>query len=110
MAATVTYALRSEIERRLNELPAESLAPVIDFLDYLKFKREREKAQAIEQETLKPSFRVVARLEGLLKGYTISDEEIAAARWEMWERFGEREPWMVRDRHSCPIVAFDEES
>lgn len=92
MAATVTHALRREIERRLNELPADSLAPVIDFLDYLKFKREREKAQAIKQETVEPSFRVVAKLGGLLKGYTISDKEIAAARREMWKRFGEREP------------------
>lgn len=80
-----------EIETRLAELPADDLPRVLEFLDFLDFKRSKtEPAEEPEREQETP-YRVVVKLGGLLKDYPISDEEIAAARKEMWAGFGEIE-------------------
>jgi len=73
-AITVT---KEAIQRALDELPEESLAEVWKFLDYLRFK-----AQVARQGQ-------IVGLGGLLEGYSFSEEEIAAARREMWGRLGE---------------------
>jgi len=81
-----------EIESRLTDLPPDDLAKVLEYLDFLAFKREHvqeEGERLAEQQT---PYRVVAKLGGLLKNYPITDEDIAAARKEMWSGFGEFDP------------------
>jgi hypothetical protein len=72
--------LKKQVLAKLDELPADALEEVATFLDYLRFKLERRSRQA--------SFSPVS-LGGLWKGSSISDEEIADARREMWGRFAE---------------------
>lgn len=78
------------IESRLAELPPDDLSKVLDFLDFLAFKREQDQVQQKVSEPQTP-YRVAVKLEGLWADYEISDEEIAAARKEMWAGFGEIE-------------------
>jgi hypothetical protein len=78
-----------EIESRLAELPPEDLPEVLEFIDFLAFKREKRQEaqdQIAEQQT---PYRVTVKLGGLWADYPISDEEIAATRKEMWAGFGE---------------------
>jgi hypothetical protein len=68
---------KQKILKALDNLPPESLTDVEKFLDYLQFKAQRGKCPV--------------QLGGLWHGVTISDEDIAEARREMWSRFGEDE-------------------
>jgi len=68
---------KEDILQTLEELPAESLAEVWQFLNYLKFKM----ATRLPEETIS--------LRGLLEGYCFSEKDIAQARREMWENLGD---------------------
>lgn len=75
-----------EIFEQIKDLPPESLKELVYFIEFLRFKlKEREGEE-------KTPYRIVARLEGILDGYNITDEEIAAARQEMWSKFGRSKP------------------
>jgi len=67
----------------LDALPEEELKEVIIFLDYLQYKLKQHPLQRIP-------YRPVA-LGGLWEGVTITDDDIAEVRREMWDNFGERE-------------------
>ncbi len=73
---TVTKA---EIIDELDELPPESLPELQAFIEFLRFKSEKEPKKLI-------------RLGGLWKDLPpVTEEDIAEARREMWGQFGERE-------------------
>ena len=88
MDAAITW---QEIETRLNELPQEDWPTLLDFLDFLRFRRTKSRTPPRLAEPRTP-YRVAVKLEGLWSDYPISDEEIADARREMWAGFGELEP------------------
>jgi hypothetical protein len=67
----------------LDTLPEETLKEVIEFLDYLQYKLEQ---RAPRQTPYEP-----VALGGLWEGVTISDEDIAEVRREMWGDFGGRD-------------------
>ena len=81
-----------EIETRLAELPPEDLPKVLEYIQFLTFRREQDPHVQKRIAEGQPPYRIVANLEGLLKDYPISDDDIAAARKEMWTGFGEFEP------------------
>jgi hypothetical protein len=71
---------KDEILRSLDELPAEKLVDVQQFIEFLRSKAQRRP-------------RKLAKLGGLWKDLPpITEEDIAQARHEMWGNFGEREP------------------
>lgn len=72
-----------EIESRLTDLPPDDLAKVLEYLDFLAFKREHRQEEGERLAEQQTPYRVVAKLGGLLKDYPITDEDIAAARKEM---------------------------
>jgi len=65
---------KEQIVHTLDELPPESLREVQQFLDFLRFKRQRQ------QRMRKPA----VALGGLLTGYRFTEEDIIQARREMW--------------------------
>ncbi len=85
MDAAITW---QEIESRLDELPQEDWPTLLDFLDFLLFRRKKAQMPPHPAESPTP-YRVRVKLGGLLKDYPISDEDIAEARREMWAGFGE---------------------
>ena len=88
MDAAITW---QEIESRLDELPQEDWPTLVDFLDFLLFRRKKAQTPPHLAES-RPPYRVRVKLGGLWEGQPISDEDIAAARQEMWAGFGEFEP------------------
>jgi len=72
--------LRAELMEDYVEV---TVAEVATFLDYLQYRLEH----APQQTPYKP-----VALGGLWEGVTITDEDIAEVRREMWGNFGEREP------------------
>jgi len=81
MSATTQW---QEIESKLAQLPEDDLHEVLDFLDYLAFKREKAQLAEGHLAEQKAPYRVVAKLEGILKDHPLTDEDLAAARKEMW--------------------------
>jgi len=80
-----------DIKSRLDNLPAADWPKVLEFIEFLVFQRdEGRQAQDRVSEKQTP-YRVAVKLEGLLKDYPITEEDIAAARKEMWAGFGEIE-------------------
>ena len=73
---------RQEIVRLLNALPEDSLAEVLNFLQYIYFKRN--------QAATGP-YQIVDAFEGIWQDYPIDEEDIANARQEMWSNFGRRD-------------------
>jgi hypothetical protein len=69
-----------EIESRLAELAPDELPEVIDFLDYLAFRREKAQQADDRLAESQTPYRVVVKLQGLLKDYPITDSEVEAAR------------------------------
>ncbi|MBU0703447.1 MAG: hypothetical protein KKC18_06230 [Chloroflexi bacterium] len=65
---------KEQIIYTLDELPPESLREVQQYLDFLRFK--------IRKQADEPA----VAIGGLLEGYSFTDEDIAQARREMWER------------------------
>ena len=80
---TTQDALKKQVLAKLDELPTDALEEVANFLDYLRFKLERD---SIRQTPFLP-----VSLGGLWDGVSISDEEIAGMRREIWGRFMEPE-------------------
>ncbi|MGH2520974.1 MAG: hypothetical protein ACRDH2_00590 [Anaerolineales bacterium] len=67
---------KTKIMRALDDLPPESLSTVVEFIEFL-----RSKAAS-------PAPRRLVRLGGLWQGYTFSEEDIRAARYEAWAGLG----------------------
>ncbi|MCI0396821.1 MAG: DUF2281 domain-containing protein [Chloroflexi bacterium] len=73
--------LKEQIVKSLERLPEETLPEVMTFLEYLQYKQVRS--------TSGPTPYVPVPLGGIWAGVTITDEDIAEARREMWANFGE---------------------
>jgi hypothetical protein len=80
---TTRDGLKEQVVAVLNTLPEEALAEVATFLEYLQYKLDQHPPQ-------QPPYKPVA-LGGLWEGITITDEDIAEVRREMWGIFGKRE-------------------
>lgn len=76
--------LKQQVLAVLDTLPEEALREVATFLDYLQYKLGRRPPQ---QTPYKP-----VALGGLWEGVTLTDEDIAEVRREMWGSFGKDEP------------------
>jgi len=76
---TAGNGVKEQVLVVLDTLPEEALKEVAVFVDYLQYKLGH-------QTPYKP-----VALGGLWAGITISDEDIAAVRREMWSSLGERE-------------------
>ena len=70
---------RQEIERLLSTLSEDDLSEVLSFLQYLRFK---------QNQATTGSYQVVDKFEGIWADYALSEEDIIAARQEMWGNFG----------------------
>ena len=70
-AHTVT---KEQIVHTLDQLPPENLHEVQQFLDFLRFKSQKQVQEP------------AAALGGLLDGYRFTEEDIVQARREMWGR------------------------
>ena len=69
---------KDDLVRSLDGLPAESLAEVRRYIDFLRFKTQTRPRRLI-------------KLGGLWKDWPpITDEDIVQARQEAWGKFGER--------------------
>jgi hypothetical protein len=68
----------------LENLPEESLAEVVTFLDYQRYKFGKQLEDAAPYRPIP--------LGGLWRGARIGDDEIADVRREMWARFAAPEP------------------
>jgi len=78
-----------DVKAKVDKLPPDDLGKVLEYIEFLTFKRQQ--AEPSEKRVVEPEtpYRVVVKLEGLWEGHDISDEDIAAARKEMWAGFGE---------------------
>ena len=76
---TAGNGVKEQVLTVLDTLPEEALKEVAAFVDYLQYRLGRPTA-----------YKPVA-LGGLWAGITITNEDIAAVRREMWSSFGERE-------------------
>jgi hypothetical protein len=72
---------KEHIIELLDELPQESLAAVADFVQYQRYKQ-------LQKEPRTTRFRPTP-LGGLMAGVTITEEDIAEARREMWGKFSD---------------------
>ncbi len=81
-----------QIYEQIQDLPQESLSDLAKYVEFLFFKARTDKQDDKQEQSSQEGtpYRVVARLEGILEGYDITEEDIAAARREMWGRFGEQ--------------------
>ena len=68
----------------LEQLPEESLAEVATFLDFQRYKLEK---QPVGESPYRP-----VPLGGLWRGIEIGDDEIGDVRREIWARFSAQEP------------------
>lgn len=78
-----------DVKSKVDQLPPDDLVKVLEYIEFLIYKHQESDQPehgVAEQET---PYRVVVKLEGLLKDYPITDEDIAEARKEMWKGFGE---------------------
>ncbi len=69
---------KSQIIRSLNELPPESLATVAEFVEFLRTKNASSTV---------PTPRLV-KLGGVWQGYHFDEQDIRAARREVWANLG----------------------
>ncbi|HEY66561.1 MAG TPA: hypothetical protein G4O02_18585 [Caldilineae bacterium] len=75
--------LKERVMATLDTLPEEALEEVAMFLEYLEYKLGRHSPH---ETPYKP-----VSLGGLWEGATITEEDIAEIRREIWGHFGERE-------------------
>jgi hypothetical protein len=80
--STLLINPRQEIDQLLDSLPEDNLPEVLNFLQYLNFKRS---------PVVVGPYQVIDKLEGLWADYPISEEDITSARQEMWGKFGDKE-------------------
>ena len=71
---------KTQIVRALDDLPPESLASVAEFVEFLRAK--------VGVKRPVQSARRVVKLGGLWQGYSFSEEDIRAARREVWADLG----------------------
>ncbi len=87
---TTRVGLKQQVVTIVDTLPEETLTEVVIFLDYLQYKLEHPPAGVGVLLSQQTPYKPVA-LGGVWKGVTITDEDIAEVRREMWGSFGERE-------------------
>lgn len=73
---------RIELHHLIDELPEPALPEVAQFVKFVQFK--------LTKEPDVPDTYVPIALGGLWQEITISDEDIATVRQEMWKNFGDR--------------------
>lgn len=78
---TVLNGVKQQIIDELEVLPVDVLPDVMTFLEYLQY---RLSPQAAQQTPYVP-----VAFGGLWAGVTITDQDIAEVRQEMWADFGE---------------------
>ena len=76
--------LREQLIDTIGELPEDSLPELAEFLEFLRFKRERVDSGR------RPMVEPVV-LEGLWKGVRLDEADIDDIRREMWSGFGDRQ-------------------
>lgn len=72
--------VKNRIIRALDDLPPESLTSVAEFVEFLRIKVSAPPRPGLAPRRVK--------LGGLWKGYGFSEEEIRAARQEVWASLG----------------------
>lgn len=82
MIAQTVDQQRQKIEQLLDTLPEESLPEVVNFLQYLAFKR---------RQPVTGPYQVVDQFEGIWEGYEITEDDIVEARQKLWGNFGNRD-------------------
>jgi len=82
--------LKQQVMTILDTLPEETLTEVVTFLDYLQYRLKHPPAGMIVPPSQQTPYKPVA-LGGVWEGITITEEDIAEVRREMWSNFGERE-------------------
>ncbi len=87
---TTRVELKQQVVTILNTLPEDTLTEVATFLDYLQYRLEHHPIDTDVPSSQQTPYKPVA-LGGLWEGVTITDEDIAEVRREMWSNFGERE-------------------
>jgi hypothetical protein len=77
-----TQTVRHEVHQAIETLPAEMLAELIHYIDYLKFKASHGESEELE----------VVRLGGLWKDvpFDLTDDDIRQARREFTYRLAQR--------------------
>jgi len=74
---------REKIIGAIEELPAQALPEIAEFISFLQFKLGQAASSG------EPPYQPV-RLGGLWQSAQISDEDIADVRREMWQGFGKK--------------------
>ena len=87
---TTRVGLKQQVVTIVDTLPKETLTEVVIFLDYLQYKLEHPSTGMGVPSLQQTPYTPVA-LGGVWEGVTITDEDIAEVRREMWGSFGERE-------------------
>lgn len=80
---TTQTELKQQISKVLDTLPEDKLSEVALFLEYLQYKQGHKSAQRT------PYTPVV--MGNLWAGVTITDDDIAEVRRDMWQGFGEKD-------------------
>jgi len=76
---TLAMGTKEAVVNALDELSPENVSELISFIEFLRFKSQKQPPRLI-------------KLGGLWQGLPpVSEDDIAEARREMWGRFGERE-------------------
>ena len=78
---TATQGMLRRISDEASQLPPESLADLAKYVDFLKFKAQRQEAPSADTDDLR-----IVNMRGLLEGVDVSPEALAAARREMWQK------------------------
>jgi len=82
--------LKKHVVTILDALPEETLAEVARFLDYLQYRLAQQPSETAFPASQQTPYKPVA-LGGVWAGVTITDQDIAEVRREMWSGFGERD-------------------
>ena len=80
---TTRVGLKQQVVTIVDTLPEETLTEATIFLDYLQYKLEHPPAGLGVPLSRQTPYKPVA-LGGVWEGVTITDEDIAAVRREMW--------------------------
>lgn len=78
-----------DLESRLGELQPDDLTKVLEYIDFLAFKRRQSELSGKTVAEHETPYRVAVKLEGLWEDHDINDADISTARKEMWAGFGE---------------------
>ena len=84
--AVATEGTAERIFELARQLPPESLADLVRFVEFLRF---RDNIEAVKQPSIEEN--LLVSLEGILADYDVSPEALAEARREMWQNVGDIE-------------------